>query len=422
MIPTTIASSSESAQGRWGVDPYSGWLAAIRDLRADWLDGARPAAGELQSYLASVPTDQQPEALEDLVAEHLRLSWEAGCGQLLEQYSLPNLPTELIEDEFLARYSVPFGDTPLPEEYAGRFGSGEVLARLQQRQLAGGRYVKLRRLGIGGMADVYEAYDHHLRRRVAIKQPRLPVTDAEVLRRFTAEARHTAALSHPGIVTVHDYHEALGEPDAVPLLVMRLASKETLRDRIRDYHRPPADRSAGQQRALARELLGCLVSACNAVAYAHAHGVRHGDLKPDNIAVGQFGETVVLDWGKVAGTPEYMAPEQADGVTDERTDVFGLGAILYEILAGRSPHAWPEGCQPADWPQRVRAAQFARPTRFNSQAPQALEAVCLRALNREPGGRYQSVAELAEQLRCYGAGEAVAGEQALARWWRKLCG
>jgi tRNA A-37 threonylcarbamoyl transferase component Bud32 len=436
MIPTTIASANSSAQARWEVDPYSGWLAAIRDLRADWLGGARPGAHELRNYLQSVPADQRSEACQDLVAEHLRLTWETGCGQLLEHYlselgadiaelvSPAEIPADLITDEFLARYSMPFGDAPVPDEYARRFGNLDALDRLRRRQLGDGRYTKLRKLGVGGMAEVYEAYDHYLGRYVAIKQPRLRTADAGSLLRFAEEARISAALEHPGIVTVYEYYDARNQPGAVPFLVMRLVSRETLRDRIRDYHRPPLERSVDEQRVLARGLLDSLVSVCNALAYAHAQGILHGDLKPDNIAVGQFGETVVLDWGKVAGTPEYMAPEQANRMMDARTDVFGLGGILYEILTGRPPHAWPEGCQPADWPRRVQAAQFSPPRRLNIQTPRALEAICLKALSRESSDRHQDVTSFAQQLQRYLAGEAVAAcpGRAIARWWHKLCG
>jgi tRNA A-37 threonylcarbamoyl transferase component Bud32 len=432
MIPTTIASASELAEGRWAVDPYSGWLTSICDLRADWLGGARPGAAELRNYLQSVPPAQHAEACQDLVAEHLRLSWKTGCGQFLEYYlsdldgdigpvpSPEEILADLIEDEFLARYCVPFGDTPLPDEYERRFGRHDGLDRLRRRQLGGGRYVKLRQIGIGGMAEVFEAYDHRLRRLVAIKQPKLRTADAEVLRRFAEEARLAASLSHPGIVAVHEYHDTSNESGAVPFLVMRLASGETLKDRIRDFHR--IERSADEQRVVARGLLDCLLYVCHALAYAHSQGVLHGDLTPQNIAVGQFGETVVLDWGKVAGTPEYMSPEQVDGVTDARTDVFGLGSILYEILTGRPPHAWRDDCQPADWPQRVRAAQFSSPSRLNARTPRALEAVCLKALSREPGERYQSVADFALQLRSYLAGETTSEERTLCRWWRKLYG
>jgi hypothetical protein len=438
MIPTTIASANESAEGRWEVDSYSGWLAAVRELRTDWKGGSRPGASDLRCYLQPVPPDQQAEACQDLVAEHLRLTWEGGRGKLIEEYlaelgtDFPELassattPADLIEDEFLARYLMPHGDTPLPDEYARRFPHrDDVLARLRLRQLDGGRYTRLRKCGIGGMAEVDEAYDHHLRRIVAIKQPRLPMAQVpEVLRRFADEARIAAALEHPGIVTVHEYHAACRQKREGPFLVMRLVGRETLRDRIRDYYGLLSARSARERPLLARELLESLVSVCNALDYAHSHGVLHGDLKPDNIAVGQFGETVLLDWGQVAGTPQYMSPEQADGVVDVRTDVFGLGAILYEILTGRPPHAGREGCQQPGRPQPVEEARIPPPRRLNPRAPPALEAVCLTALSTKPGDRYQSVVDFAQQLRRYLAGEAVTGfsEPAYVRWLRKLLG
>ena len=163
------------------------------------------------------------------------------------------------------------------------------------------------------------------------------------------------------------------------------------------------------------------MNVANAVAFAHSRGVAHCDLKPGNVIVGDFGEAVILDWGMarrlghpdagargaVAGTPDYMAPEQTDGFADERSDVFGLGAVLYELLTARSPQGWQEGARPSDWVEKVRAARFERPRQIDPDASRALEAICLRALQRDPTQRYPSAAQFALELKRYIAGEPV---------------
>ena len=455
MLPT-IVRAYEAARSRLGVDPYAGWSAAVYQLRSDWEQGSRPGVGPLRDYLDGVPLEHRSEALQDLIAEHLRFAWQAGQGTGLEPYlsefghefvelaSLAVVPANLVEDEFLARYVLPHGDTPSVDEYEQRFLSrADVIALLRRRCLDGGRYVKLQKLGQGAMGEVYEAYDRHLRRLVAVKQPREGVAkSADMLHRFGEEARVTAGLEHPAIVSVHEHYQ----DDSTPFYVMRLASGQTLGERIGDYHQPLINRTRGEQRLFWNQLVQSFAMVCDAMAYAHARGVLHRDLKPGNIIVGEFGETIILDWGMakriplvascssaavstpndcvpargaatdtcespanmVVGTPQYMPPEQADGIADTRSDVFGLGAILYEMLAGRPPRAWPEGSRPADWLHQVREARFPPPRRLKRKSPRALEAVCLNALARNPAERYGSAADLAQEMRRYLAGEAVA--------------
>jgi hypothetical protein len=392
--------------GEYEIDRYAGWTASLQKLRDDWASGVRAKPDELSRYLDDIPDEQRPDALQDLTAEHLRLAWREGRGPCLEEYPIEEVPSELMEDELLARYQLPHGDMPGLEEYLRRYNlRPDALALLARRFLDAGRYVKLRKIGLGAMGEVWDAYDSHLRRRVAIKQPRADLaTPAEALRLFAAEARITAGLDHPGIVSVHEFRDG---PE--PFCVMRLVDGPTLGARIADFHRPPLERSEAEQRMLWHQLLFSFTSACEAVAYAHTRDVLHRDLKPANIVVGEHGVTAILDWGNdsIAGTPDYMAPEQADGIADARTDVFGLGAILYELLTGRSPHGWPEGSRPGNWREHVRAARFEPPRRIDPRAERALEAVCLRALNRDPAHRYQTAAELALEMARYLACEPV---------------
>jgi len=402
MIASLLARFHQPAD--YDLDRYAAWTSALQTLRDDWAKGARPRPDELLPRLGELTGSQRAEALRDLVAEHLRLSWRDGCGSPLESYPLDEVSPELAEDELLARFQPAHGDMPDLAEYRSRFGTA-VLAVLAPRFLDNGRYVKLRKIGLGALGEVWEAHDTRLRRRVAIKQLRREfIAHPASLQLFAAEAAVTAALDHPGIVGVHDFYEG-----ATPYCVMRLVEGQTFAERIADFHHPPMDRTPADRRALWQRILRSFASICDAVAFAHSRGVLHRDLKPANVVVGSFGETAVLDWGNdsVAGTPDYMAPEQADGSTDERTDVFGLGAILYEVLTGRSPHGWPEGSRPHDWREHVRAARFAQPRKIDQSAPRALEAICIRALQRDPAARYQTAAEVAEEVRRYLACEPV---------------
>lgn len=394
--------------------------------------GAPPEVSALPGYLQGVPEEMHAELLQDLVSEHLRAAWGKGIGQPLESYcealhglgGLENLPSSLIEDELLARYQIPGGDLPSPEQYARRFARrSDVMKLIADRYLAGGRYVRLQTLGLGATGEVFRAYDRHLSRMVAVKRPRVEQRgNAELRHRFIEEGRLTATLEHPGIAGIH---ECLEMDDGTPLHIMRLVTGRTLGERIREYHHRRPEYPRGMCNVAFCEFVRSVLMVADAVAYAHAHGVLHCDLKPGNIMGGDCGEVALLDWGNArrinqrdgicreTGTPEYMPPEQADGIADVRSDVFGIGAILYELLAGTSPHGWAEGIRPKDWRERVRAACFERPSRAQHRIPRDLESICLHALEKEPERRYQTVAELAADLRRYLCGEPVAARQGI---------
>jgi tRNA A-37 threonylcarbamoyl transferase component Bud32 len=341
-----------------------------------------------------------------------------------------------------------------PKALAGELlGRGWVtpyqIAQLFQgkgHELALGGYILLERLGEGGMGSVWLARDQRLDRVVALKELQPRWRDQEQLRqRFLAEARITGSLEHPGIVPVHELVERPGAP---PCYAMRLIRGRTLSQAVRHYH----DRAAaGEAEALElRELLGAVVSVCNAVAYAHARGVIHRDLKGANVILGPYGEVQVLDWGvaKVLAEPEpasaesvlphregveatrpggvvgtfaYMAPEQAEGQAhrvDRRSDVFGLGAILYEVLTGRPPYSG-EGIV-----EQARTCRPASPRALAPGVPAALEAVCLKALARRPEDRYLSAQELGEEVKRWLSGEPVQAHREpwaarAGRWLRK---
>jgi eukaryotic-like serine/threonine-protein kinase len=263
----------------------------------------------------------------------------------------------------------------------------------EEPDLNGTKYELVEKLGQGGMGTVYRCRDRDLGRDVALKVLSLPPADAQARDRMLQEARIIARLEHPEIVPVHDVGTL---PDGRVYYAMKLVRGRRLDE--------PTD-------APLSERLRMFEKVCQAVAFAHAHGVLHRDLKPQNIMVGAFGEVLVMDWGlakeagacsaskepspltpgpcplpsepktqagAVLGTPGYMAPEQARGGgdrVDERTDVYALGGILTFLLGGCGP----------------------RP----------LEAVCRKALAPEPVDRYASVAELAADVARFLAGQRV---------------
>jgi len=314
------------------------------------------------------------------------------------------------------------------------------------------RYRKLRLHAVGGVGEVHVALDEELGREVALKEIQPQHADRPDFRaRFLREAQITGHLEHPGIVPVH----GLGaQPDGRPCYAMRLVRGESLHDAITRFHRADDGRRDPSERELSlRGLLNRFVAVCNAVAYAHSRGVVHRDLKPGNVMLGEYGETLVVDWGlaksitipegatviarpvptgggsaptelgQAVGTPAYMPPEQARGElgkVDHRSDVFALGATLYCLLTGRPPY------QRDGVSMLAAAAECDHPParRANPRVPAALEAVCARAMAEAPGGRYQSPRELAADVERWLADEPVSARaeplrEKARRWARR---
>jgi len=302
----------------------------------------------------------------------------------------------------------------------------------------------------GGLGQVWLAMDGDLNRQVALKELR-PERGSEpaLVSRFLEEAKVTGQLEHPGIVPVYELGRRSG--DGQPFYTMRFIHGRTLAEAAGDYRRKREAQQAGPLDLAA--LLNAFVSVCNAVAYAHSRGVIHRDLKPQNVVLGEFGEVIVLDWGlaklvdrpedvmplaslapfedeghaatipgQVLGTPSYMPPEQALGArVNHQSDVYGLGAILYEILTGRRPF---EGSETRELLRRVVVEVPVRPRELVAATPRALEAICLKALAKEPADRYASATELADEVRRYLADEPVrACRESVAeragRWMRR---
>ncbi len=290
-----------------------------------------------------------------------------------------------------------------------------------------GRYGSRRLHGVGGIGQVWRAHDRHLDREVALKQL-LPdaAKNERIAARFVREARLTGQLEHPGIVPV--YELSFGEGSDEPFYTMRLVHGRTLSDAIAAHHARRAEGTADPLDFVA--LLAAFVAVCNTIAYAHSRGVLHRDLKGDNVVLGDFGEVIVLDWGlaklvdqpddvgdpiapdpaavdnptltrqgEVVGTPAYMAPEQAEGRLDwidHRTDIFGLGAILYEVLTGRPPFVGDDTIDVLI--QAVRCKPQA-PHELVPDVPRMLEAACLEALARHREDRPASASVLAQEVQ-----------------------
>lgn len=290
----------------------------------------------------------------------------------------------------------------------------EALAPVEDAPLAPQPHVRLdAELARGGMGVVVEAWDGALHRPLAAKHLRPERQRSPRARAaFVAEARLTAALEHPYILPVH----TLGERDGTgPFFTMKRVEARTLLDHLREHQR----RLHGD---VLDDIVGMLVKVCEALALAHSQGVAHCDLKASNIMVGRFGEVYLTDWGSacrfpgprrpgnVIGTPGMMSPEQATaGAVDGRTDVFGIGALLYFVLARRAPF------RGADSKAIVAAAargDFQPLAGAAPRAPAALVAISAKAMQASPGQRYPTIAALRDDLDRYRRGRlTVPGRQ-----------
>jgi PAS domain S-box-containing protein len=289
------------------------------------------------------------------------------------------------------------------------------------------RYSLTRLHAVGGIGRVWLARDNAFGRNVALKEL-LPERAAAPTHaaRFVQEAKITGQLEHPGIAPVYELSKR--GKDQQPFYTMRFVRGRTLSEAARAWHQGRARTDAHLLDLV--PLLNAFVTVCNTIAYAHSRGVIHRDLKGGNVVLGDFGEVVVLDWGlaklvdqpmepeeflasdpavsgnvaltvqgQAIGTPAYMSPEQATGrldLIDRHTDIYGLGAILYEILTGQPPFS---GSDTLEVLRKVREEQPKAPREHWADVPLALEAICVRALAKSPEERFQSASELATAVQ-----------------------
>jgi serine/threonine-protein kinase len=317
------------------------------------------------------------------------------------------------------------------------------------------RFRSVRFLARGGLGEVYVAEDLELAREVVVKTI-LPehAGKPSAKTRFVREARLTALLEHPGVVPVYGFGT---DPDGGLYYAMRFIGGRSMRDEVRGFH---ARRRPDFGSVAFRKLLGSFVSVCRTMAFAHARGVLHRDLKPANVMVGDYGETLVVDWGlaklvgeadadepapppdarpappsrsarplpagsrsagsgaaqrsvdvtemgAVLGTPGYMSPEQCEGRNASLTaasDVYALGAMLYTLLTGKVPL---EHLPPHSQLMYTVMGQVAPPRSIRPEAPAPLEAVCLKAMAVRPEARYPDARAVADDLERWLADEPV---------------
>ncbi len=324
-----------------------------------------------------------------------------------------------------AEQTEPGPDTTIPHA-AGAAGFGGARFRLRQFHAR------------GGLGEVWRAQDVELNREVALK--RLQDYHADNLQsrtRFLHEAEVTGRLEHRGIVPVY----SLGHfENGRPFYAMRFVSGTSLKDAIGEFHEADQRDPDHGDRALAlRRLLGRFVDVCNTVAYAHSRGVLHRDLKPGNVILDEYGETLVVDWGLAKtgavdaetppdrstlppvsttntpytqagiamGTPGFMSPEQATGRLSElgpASDVYSLGATLYCLLTGKPPFEEPDQSLLVT---KVCAGDFPRPRQVKSTVPAALEAICMKAMALAPEGRYTGPRDLGDEIERWLADQPV---------------
>jgi tetratricopeptide (TPR) repeat protein/tRNA A-37 threonylcarbamoyl transferase component Bud32 len=390
----------------------------------------------------------QPIALADLCAD---------CPELLEEVRQRIAALQAL-DPLLCRPSTTPEASDGPEAKSDDHDSGAPSGLSWSPP--GLRYRPLHFHKGGGLGEVFVAHDEELNREVALKRIRPErQDDADSRRRFMREAEITGRLEHPGVVPVHGLvHDETGQP----CYAMRFVRGGSLQDAILEYHH--TDRAAldpGERSVALRQLLSHFLATCKAVAYAHSRGILHRDLKPQNIMLGKYGETLVVDWGlaktfsrteadraqgeesltpasqadmgstqlgAALGTPAYMSPEQATGQWDNlrpSSDIFSLGATLYALLTRQAPY---RGDSPREVLEQARTGVFPLPRHINREVPRALEAICLKAMARDPNRRYGTAMELAADIERWLADQPVGAWREplmawLLRWsWRHRSG
>jgi WD40 repeat protein len=394
----------------------------------DWLAGRRP---QLEPFLELVLQADRPALLRELLA--LELDYRRQCGEqpTAAEYRLRLPEYAGLIDAAIAAQLTNDGDNITTRWQRPDFAlecretltthAGTALALPAGAPPDG--YEILGELGRGGMGVVYKARHLQLDRVVALKRILAGgYASAAELDRFKDEARAIARLQHPNIVQIHD----VGEQGGLPYFSLEYCPGGSLDKRLAGTPLPPHEAAA---------LLETLARAMHA---AHQMGVVHRDLKPANVLIAADGTAKVTDFGlakrldaacrtatgAVMGTPSYMAPEQAVGQKGQvgpATDVYALGAILYECLTGRPPF---KAATTLETLRQVVHDEPVPPRQLQSRTPRDLETITLKCLQKEAGKRYASAAELAEDLRRFQAGEPIAARpvgraERLWRWCRR---
>jgi tetratricopeptide (TPR) repeat protein len=355
--------------------------------------------------------------------------------------------TSVFDSKHEAGHDAHLAETGYATPFAAAGTEWSPIAATDRPQSRCGHYVLKKFYAKGGMGEVWLAEDPVIGRSVALKRMLSKRDDQQM--RFRVEAQITGQLEHPGIVPVHE----LGTNDqGEPYYVMKFVQGRTLQKVIEEFH---AQKLTGGAREVEQlKLLQMFLSLCQTVGYAHSRGVLHRDLKPDNVMLGPYGETILLDWGiakllsqndpvkgdepspsaklretipdtgthagAIMGTPAYMAPEVASArndEVDERSDIYLLGAILYQILTGRPPRT---ATSVVEILNKARNEPPEPARSINPLVPRALDAICHKAMAHAKEDRYSSAIALAEEIQRFVAGEPVSAyrEGFPARAWR----
>jgi tetratricopeptide (TPR) repeat protein/tRNA A-37 threonylcarbamoyl transferase component Bud32 len=419
------------------VDPRPLAILVRVDQICDRFEAAWPDPGQtaprprIEDYLGDTPEPERSQLLAQLLALELEYRRAAGENPSLDDYQ-SRFPdhSEVLRPHFVAPETVARQPAVHPSAPAPAAGALSSPARFRP----------LRFHDKGGLGEVHLAQDGELNRQVALKRIRDEYADDPDSRhRFLREAEITGGLEHPGIVPVYGLGQSA---DGRPFYAMRFIKGDSLKDAIARFHQAEGPKRDPGERTLAlRALLGRFVAVCNAVGYAHSRGVLHRDLKPGNIMLGPYGETLVVDWGlaKAVGRPEdnkdsaevtlrptlasgaepsqqgqvigtlaYMAPEQAAGRLDElgpASDVYSLGATLYCLLTGRAPF---ENGEVRQMLPKVVRGEFPPPRQIKKNLPRPLAAICLKAMALKAEDRYASARAVADDVEHWLADEPVA--------------
>ncbi len=342
------------------------------------------ALNVLEAYLARLQAGEKPDRAA-ILREHPELLSALDCLEALEQLA-----------------------PPVQREPTQVYGDSDISPPLAAMPCDFGPYELIREIGRGGMGVVYEARQKGLDRSVAVKMILAGhLASPELVRRFQTEARAAARLRHPNIVHIHD----VGQFNGQHFFAMEYIEGPSLAQRIQQG---PSD---------VNDAARLVSTVARAVEHLHQQGIIHRDLKPSNILLDADGQPYVTDFGLakvfadgadvtatgvIAGTPSYMAPEQASGRRAEitpATDVYSLGAILYELLTGRPPFHEESTF---DTLMAVLSGDPPMPRSLNPRIPRGLELICLKCLAKEPRDRYGSAAALADDLDRFARGEVLA--------------
>ena len=392
---------------------------AVREGRAHCPSCGEAFVPSLSRDPAVVPASGIPRLDEDKPTDHnvkpaSRSDTKADVANDSAANVKPSDRTEAVarpasrrDDVRNSAFRPPASSSSRHKRISGKAARQQIISALEQA----GPYEVVGEVARGGMGIVFKARDRHLRRLVAIKVLRGDSGDPDEIRRFRREAEAAAKLQHSNIVPIH----AVGEVDGRPFFVMDFIEGQGLNDLIKAGELSP------------RAALDIAEQTAEALHYAHLQGVVHRDLKPANIIIDRLGRPQVMDFGlakqidddqsltktgTTMGTPAYMPPEQAEGdlkAIDESSDVYSLGAVLYEMLTGQAPFS---GTSTMNVLMKVLEEEPEAPRRINPRIHKDIETICLKAMSKEKDQRYASALELAEDVRRFRAGEAISAAPA----------